>query len=448
MENQEPQSPHNDNNEYRRARPHDRIGQDSNPEFDKKIASLVASFEERIAKFKEHIANLENKINELRKTKDRARSAFDEFLNVQELTDMIRSTRDPAQIVDILANLVSKFIDYEALGIYLFSKAGSKLEPLGSQPVRLYQAAQSQLEEGIVDWVISERRPVIVPWTESFGTVQKSRNKNLVIVPLIAGEEPLGVALMSTVRSADNFSSQDLKMLYFAVSHSAVSIQNALHTREIHSTKDFLSSLLENAGDVIFSLDQKGAFNYINPRIEELGFKKEDLLDQHYRTLFKDQETIRRIDSTLKHASKQVFDYKFSRGSVKTQQFTVNLVPLSGSGSRPIGALGIMRNVTEISQLQKKLLESERLAAYTQTVITLNHEINNPLTTVMGNIYLLEKDTEGSDDEKLTHRFKVIQENCQRIQQVIKKLEKINELKTVSYLGTTKMVDLGDLDEE
>jgi len=44
----------------------------------------------------------------------------------------------------------------------------------------------------------------------------------------------------------------------------------------------------------------------------------------------------------------------------------------------------------------------------------------------------------------LEKRINVIQENCVRIQKVIKKLEKIDELKTVSYLGSTKMVDLGD----
>jgi PAS domain S-box-containing protein len=428
----------------RRTRPAASSAGESEPEFDEKLAGLVASFEDRIRKFKDHIADLEARVNELRAAKDRAKSAFDEFLNIQELSDMIRNTHDPGKVVEILGKLVRKFIEYDAMGVYLFSQSGSRLEPLGPQPAKLNQVAQSQYEEGIIDWVISERRAVVVPWTESFGVPPRGGDKNLVVAPLVAGDETLGIAMISTSQRTDQFSAQELRMLQFAVSHAAVSIQNALRTREISSTKDFLSNILENAGDIIFSLDQNGNFNYVNPQVEALGFAKEELLERHYRTVFKQQETMKRIDSTLRHGSKQVFELEYGRGTVHTQKFTVNLVPLRQMKGRPAGALGIMRNVTEIARLQKKLLESERLAAYTQTVITLNHEINNPLTTVMGNVYLLEKDAESKSDTKLLKRLDIIQENCKRIQRVIKKLERINELKTVSYLGSTKMVDLGE----
>jgi PAS domain S-box-containing protein len=413
-------------------------------EFNDKIATLVESFENRIHKLRRHIADLETRIGELRTAKDEVNASFDEFLSLHELSAVIQTTQDPARVVKALAELVGKFIEYAGMGIYLFADKAGGLEPLGEAPARLTQAAQSQYDEGIVDWVISERRPIVIPWTESFGQTVDSPHNNLILVPLIVGDQPLGVALLSTVLSADDFSAQELKILFFAVSHAAVAIQNALRTREITTTKDFLSNLLENAGDIIFSIDLNGNFTYLNPGIEELGYQKEELLNQHYRTLFKRFETEKRIHSTLRHGSRQVFDLEvpFVRGHA--QQFTINLVPLKDERKRTTGALGIMRNVTEINLLQRKLLESERLAAYTQTVITLNHEINNPLTTVLGNVYLLEKDSKKLDDPRLSQRLKVIQENCLRIQAVIKKLERIDELKTVTYLGSTKMVDLDE----
>jgi nitrogen-specific signal transduction histidine kinase len=78
----------------------------------------------------------------------------------------------------------------------------------------------------------------------------------------------------------------------------------------------------------------------------------------------------------------------------------------------------------------------------------LNHEINNPLTTVLGNLFLLEKETQKYEDEKISSRLNVIQANCQRIQNVIKKLERIEELKTIPYLGGTKMVDIRGSSED
>ena len=427
-----------------RAGRHKLASPSKDPGFEEKISALVSSFEDRIRKLRAYIADLEERVGELRTAKDRDRAAFDEFLNVQELSEMIRTTRDPNKVVEALAQMVRKFIEFDTMGIYLFGETARELEPLGVLPAPLNQAARSQHDEGIIDWVVAERRPVVIPWTESFGEEVERRDRNLILAPLIVGDHPLGVALLSTPRRADRFSSHELKMLFFAVSHAAVAIQNSLRTREISSTKDFLSNLLENAGDIIFSLDQNGKFTYINPKVEELGYGKEDLLNQHFKVIFKQSETEQRIHSTLHHGSRQVFDLELRTGSLLNQQYTVNLVPLKGEKGRLSGALGIMRNVTEINRLQKKLLESERLAAYTQTVITLNHEINNPLTTVLGNVFLLDRDTEKLDDEKLKKRIKVIQENCLRIQKVIKKLERIDDLKTISYLGTTKMVDLGE----
>lgn len=411
--------------------------------FDDRLASLVTSFEERIEKFKDYIAELEKRIEELQSAKARTKTTFDELLDFQELTDMVRATLNPEDVVQELLRLTAKFIEYEAMGIFLSNEKDAGLKPLGKPPSALRRIAKSQFDEGIVDWVVKEKRPVVVPWTDSHHNASEQGRKNLVITPMIVGDHSLGIALIVTPRRADDFSEHDLRLLFFAVSHAAVAIQNALQAREIKSTRDFLSNLLENAGDIIFSLDGHGRFSYVNPRIEELGFKKGELLEKHFKTVFSQTEAEMRINSTLQRGVRQVFDLSVPSSGEPARIYTLNLVPLKSTNGSRDGALGIMRNVTEINRLQKKLLESERLAAYTQTVITLNHEINNPLTTVMGNVYLLEKETSKKKDKNISRRLKVIQENCQRIQLVIKKMERIDELKTVSYLGSTKMVDLG-----
>ncbi|TKJ42251.1 hypothetical protein CEE37_00815 [candidate division LCP-89 bacterium B3_LCP] len=438
MVSDEPINPYNAPNPRQRPR----------SDFDSKIAVLVESFEKRIRKLRSHINELEVRIGDLQTAKENDRASFDEFLGLQELSEMIRATSDPEKVVEALFQIVQKYIAYDQIGVYLFDVRNGELEPLGSAPAKLTQAAQSQYDEGILDWVVSERRPVVIPWTESFGRDADYMRKHLIVVPLIVGDHPTGVALLATSKEPDDFTPQELKILFFAISHAAVAIQNSLTAKEVLKTKEFLSSLLENAGDIIFSIDMNDRFSYLNPGIEDLGFQKDELINQHFRTVFKRPDTGRRIQSTLHHGSKQVFDLEFSSGVARNQRFTISLVPIKDRDGKTTGALGIMRNVTEINRLQRKLLESERLAAYTQTVITLNHEINNPLTTVLGNVYLLEKESAEIDYPNFAKRLKVIQDNCMRIQQVIKKLERIDELKTVSYLGDTKMVDLDDDKDE
>jgi PAS domain S-box-containing protein len=250
------------------------------------------------------------------------------------------------------------------------------------------------------------------------------------------------------LRHTDELTPMQTRLLYFIFSQAAVAIQNASQARGVAALKDFFSGLLEDAGDIIFAVDRRGRFTYANAGIEELGVRKNELVGQAFQTIFKRAEVAKRINSTLMQGTRQVFDLELTTRVSRPQQYTVHLAPLREAEGERTGALGIMRNVTELSRLQKKLLESERLAAYTQTVITLNHEINNPLTTVMGNLFLLEKEAQKYDDEKIISRLNVIQANCQRIQNVIKKLERIEELKTIPYLGGTKMVDIRGSSED
>jgi PAS domain S-box-containing protein len=408
----------------------------------------MTSFEDQIGKLRSHISDLEARLSELRSSRDRISSSLNEFLNLQGFTEMLRATSDPRRVAEALLPLVRRILDYDAIGVYLFNEAGNGIEPLNPAPAILNQAAQSQYEEGIFDWVVTERRPVVIPWLESFGGTAEAPERNLVIAPLAVGDRPMGTVILSTARRPDDFSPQELRMLSFVVTHAAVAIQNALRSREAVEMRDFFQALLEHAGDVIFALDLQGRFTYLNPRLEELGWRREDLLGQSYQTLFRTAEVGERILGTLMRGARQTFDLELKTRLARTQQYTISLVCLKNDKGERSGAMGMMRNVTEIHRQHKKLLESERLAAYAQTVITLNHEINNPLTAVMGNLYLLEKEARRPDDEKLLARLKVIQDNCQRIQNVIKKMERIDELKTVPYLGSTHMVDLGGSDDD
>ena len=87
------------------------------------------------------------------------------------------------------------------------------------------------------------------------------------------------------------------------------------------------------------------------------------------------------------------------------------------------------------------LVKAERVGAIGQVGVAVRHEINNPLTTVIGNIELLMERYEDKDKE-LVARLETILNNALRIAETVKRLEGIKKETTVDYLKGVKMTDL------
>jgi DNA-binding response OmpR family regulator len=95
-----------------------------------------------------------------------------------------------------------------------------------------------------------------------------------------------------------------------------------------------------------------------------------------------------------------------------------------------------------IRQLQREVAEDARLATLLATISSVNHEINNPLTAVMGNAELLVRDLQRKGDEGNVRRAERIVESVERIGSVIHKLRGARAVAEKSYLGPTTILDL------
>ena len=80
-------------------------------------------------------------------------------------------------------------------------------------------------------------------------------------------------------------------------------------TREIEETKQYLENLLENANDVIYTLDSEQCFTYVNSKVLSLGVcRKKICWDGRILALLSKRHRGRRLKSTLDIGVKQVYE--------------------------------------------------------------------------------------------------------------------------------------------
>ncbi len=95
-----------------------------------------------------------------------------------------------------------------------------------------------------------------------------------------------------------------------------------------------------------------------------------------------------------------------------------------------------------LRQLRREQAEDARMATLLATIASVNHEINNPLTAVMGNAELLARSLAKKGDEDNARRAERIVEAVERIGAVIHRLRGAKAVAEKSYLGPRTMLDL------
>lgn len=89
---------------------------------------------------------------------------------------------------------------------------------------------------------------------------------------------------------------------------------------------------------------------------------------------------------------------------------------------------------------EEALSRAQWLAGIGETALALQHEINNPLAALLGNIALLTAGLVAPGEQE--QLIKVVAEQATRIGAVVKRLGSLREPRSVRYIGDAKMLDL------
>ena len=192
--------------------------------------------------------------------------------------------------------------------------------------------------------------------------------------------------------------------------------------KALRGPEEFQRYLLESFPDLILVIDLNGRYSFVSSRIHDLrGYKPEDLLGKRveeepdyspelfalYRDLITGRKNFGSCDYSARHRD----------GNWRTMRASAS--PLFDAENKLSGAIVSVRDITVEKKLEQQIIQSERLAAMGQMIGGFAHELNNPLTSILGMSELLQ---EGEAPESVRKQMVVLQQQARRAAEIVQNL--------------------------
>jgi len=183
--------------------------------------------------------------------------------------------------------------------------------------------------------------------------------------------------------------------------------------RRLYQQQEFARRLIDSFPDLIFVVDTAGKYTFVSPRVKDiLGYETEETQFMEFggRTHLEDRPALLVLFAEIV-GGRQTFaslEVRVRNKQGEWRRLRCHFSPLSDENGKIDGVVISARDVTELKRLEEQLIQAEKLAAMGQMLAGVAHELNNPLTAILGVTELL-RDSEGVQENtkrqlELTHR--------------------------------------------
>ncbi|HTH39867.1 MAG TPA: ATP-binding protein [Rhodocyclaceae bacterium] len=201
------------------------------------------------------------------------------------------------------------------------------------------------------------------------------------------------------------------------VYHELLDYEVALEEKNsaLEESQQFIVSVLTSMSDILIVCNRGGRIEDVNPSLLALtGRSEESLQGASLFDLFADEDSRRRVQQHLAgHMGEILHDCELSLlGRDQTPvPVSLNCTPRYNSvgkmlgiviTGRPVGELrrayqALHQTHEELKRTQQQLLHSEKMASLGRLVAGVAHELNNPISFVLGNVVALRRYVERID---------------------------------------------------
>jgi len=228
----------------------------------------------------------------------------------------------------------------------------------------------------------------------------------------IYDEEGNIIAAMETLQDVSREEELTRSLREYAETLQNELAENIELRREIEGLYNYMQSIVNSLPDKIYEVDKDGIVNFISR-----GLKKTqtEFRGKHFLE-FVAPEDEAFVTSKWEDAKRGIFrpyEIEATAQDGRKVNIMVTTAPVVGTDHYIL----VQRDITEFKNLEKKLYNSQKLAALGQLSAGIAHEVRNPLSSIKMSLQILEKrmNPEGND----LKRFKIAQKEVEHLEELV-----------------------------
>ncbi len=229
----------------------------------------------------------------------------------------------------------------------------------------------------------------------------------VVAVPMVAAGKTVGVLGVDSILP-NAFTTGDLRLVRIMADQAATAVESATlyqdleaAYQELRESAQTLSAVFDGITDGMYIVDRDDTIIAVNgPECRFLGARPESLVGGSYREHYHTSEgecehcAVNEALARGEHVSCMV-SHADRRQQLVWRE--VDAYPIGDEEGLVRRVVVFARDVTQRRRLEATLAESSRLASVGQLASSIAHEVNNPLTVIIGNAEVMLLDA-GPDD--------------------------------------------------
>jgi two-component system cell cycle sensor histidine kinase/response regulator CckA len=192
--------------------------------------------------------------------------------------------------------------------------------------------------------------------------------------------------------------------------------------RQLAHQEEFRRRLLQSFPDLILVVDLDECYTFVSSRARELlGYSPEDLVGKKISEMADQSPELaslyRNVVSGTEAVASAEYGSRHRDGSWRTMRASGS--PLADAEGKISGVIISVRDITLERKLEQQVVQSERLAAMGAMIGGVAHELNNPLTSILGVSELLQ---DNETNETSRKQLAMLQQQARRAAEIVQNL--------------------------